>query len=468
MRAVIRKIVVVGILIFGVAVMNSWVANAQDDFQSASEVIRNQRKIYIEKIMALTPQEKEAFWPLYAEYESGLSKIRGKRIELAMNMVQNHGILSDAEAIATLQQKLRIDVDELKFKLSYVAKFMQVLPGRKVARFYQVENRFDTAAISELYRNIPLIQSDIQPLLQPGKKKIPKITLKNFTPPYMNHDYFRHRKKYGFQFNATSFNLINAWWLAEASTLVYSTEDFVRSRFRKAGLPKVKFFDYQSTQCYVANNEKFAIVAFRGTEIWEKKEKFDLKKVVADLKSDVDIWLTDWQQGGKVHRGFKEALEEVWPDLLPYIRNLHGKGCKIWFTGHSLGAALATLSAGRYSSAQGVYTFGSPRVGNEVFKENFDAKIYRIVNNNDIVPQVPPRGKYVHVGELKLLDSNGIIHETMIKNEEPVDQSRDEPYGSGKTGQPKKNAFWGFVPAQFRDHVPLLYAIHIWNNIIEN
>ena len=158
MRAVIRKIIVVGIFIFGVCVMNSWVANAQDDLQAASEVIRNQRKIYIEKIMELTPQEKEAFWPLYAEYESGLSKIRGKRIELAMNIVQNRGILSDAEAIAMLNQKMKIDVDELKFKLSYVTKFIQVLPGRKVARFYQAENRFDTAAISELYRNIPVIR----------------------------------------------------------------------------------------------------------------------------------------------------------------------------------------------------------------------------------------------------------------------------------------------------------------------
>jgi hypothetical protein len=158
MRAVIRKIIVAGILIFGVAVTNSWVANAQDDFQSASEVIKNQRKIYIEKIMELTPPEKEAFWPLYAKYESALSKIRRKRIELAMNIVQNHGILSDADAIAMLNQKMKIDVDELKFKLSYVAKFMQVLPGRKVARFYQAENRFDTAAISELYRNIPVIR----------------------------------------------------------------------------------------------------------------------------------------------------------------------------------------------------------------------------------------------------------------------------------------------------------------------
>jgi len=33
----------------------------------------------------------------------------------------------------------------------------------------------------------------------------------------------------------------------------------------------------------------------------EKKEKFDLIKAMADLKADVDIRLTDWPQGGKVH-----------------------------------------------------------------------------------------------------------------------------------------------------------------------
>ncbi|MBW2448950.1 MAG: hypothetical protein JRE92_00805 [Deltaproteobacteria bacterium] len=98
------------------------------------------------------------FWPLYAEYEFGLSKIREKRIALEINIVQNHGTLSDAEAIDLLKEKLRIDADELKFKLSCVGKFMQVLPGRKVVRFYQVENRFDTAAKSELYRNIPVIR----------------------------------------------------------------------------------------------------------------------------------------------------------------------------------------------------------------------------------------------------------------------------------------------------------------------
>ncbi|MFN2303337.1 MAG: hypothetical protein ACK2TV_06345, partial [Anaerolineales bacterium] len=88
--------------------------------------------------------------------------------------------------------------------------------------------------------------------------------------------------------------------------------------------------------------------------------------------------------------------------------------------------------------------------------------------NDDIVPRVPPPGKYVHVGKLKFIDSDGIIRDTIIENERFLDDSRDDPYGLENTTQPKKNGFKGFVPAPFRDHVPLLYAIHLWNNIIEN
>ena len=313
----------------------------------------------------------------------------------------------------------------------------------------------------------PLGQNQPQATSLSGKKEIPRITFKNLSPPYKDHDYFQGGQKYGFRFNATSFNLINAWWLAEASALVYSGEDFVNSRFSAAGLPEVKFFTNQSTQCYVASNDRFAIVAFRGSEIWKKKEKTDLNEEVSDLKTNIDIRLTDWEQGGKVHRGFKEALDEIWPDLLPYIRKIQGKGCKIWITGHSLGGALATLCAGRYGNVQGVYTFGSPKVGDEAFKDNFDVKMYRFVNNYDIVSRVPPWYPFVHVGVLKFIDGNGIIRDTIPENELPTNQPRDEAYGQANASQSKKNSFNGFVPAPFRDHVPLLYAVYIWNNIIE-
>jgi len=301
-----------------------------------------------------------------------------------------------------------------------------------------------------------------------GKKEIPKITFKNVSPPYTDYNYFQCSKKYFFHFNETSFNLVNAWWLAEASTLVYADEDFVRNQFQKAGLPEVIFFNKKSTQCYVANNNKFAIVAFRGSEIWKRREHFDPNEVFADLKTNIAIRLTDWEQGGKVHRGFKKALDEVWLDLLPYVRILQDKGCKIWVTGHSLGGALATLFACRYGNTQGVYTFGSPRVGNAEFGAAIDVKIYRIVNNADIVPRVPPPWPYVHVGELKFIDSDGILRDTMNEKEPLVNGPCDEMYSQESTNQLQKKSFAGFVPASFRDHVPVLYCIHLWNNIIES
>lgn len=158
MRGLNRTILSVAIVLCGFAVMTPPVIMAQDDLRAAAEVIRNQKKRYIEGMMEFSPQEKEAFWQLYAEYQTGLSRITAKRIELAANFVQSQGNLSDAKALDMLKQKLSIDGEELKFKQAYVAKFKQVLPGRKVVRFYQAENRFDTAASSELYRNIPVIR----------------------------------------------------------------------------------------------------------------------------------------------------------------------------------------------------------------------------------------------------------------------------------------------------------------------
>jgi len=157
-KTLIQNIISLVIVLCVFIVMGSWVADAQDDLQAVSEAIRNQKRIYIEKVMELTPQEKGAFWRLYAEYDSGLAQIAEKRITLATDFIASQGALSDAKALDMLNQKLRIDGDELIFKQSYVSKFKQVLPGRKVVRFYQTENRFDTAATAELYRNIPVIR----------------------------------------------------------------------------------------------------------------------------------------------------------------------------------------------------------------------------------------------------------------------------------------------------------------------
>jgi hypothetical protein len=261
--------------------------------------------------------------------------------------------------------------------------------------------------------------------------------------------------------------MVNAWWLIEASTLAYAEEDFVRPRFQKAGFTEVKFFSGNGTQCFVANNDDFAIIVFRGTEIRKREGRSDFGNIIADLKTDADIILAESGQGGKVHRGFKHALDEVWEKegLFEYIKSRETSNRTIWFTGHSLGAALATLAFKRYGKAQGLYTFGSPRVGDVDFADDFRASAYRFVNNNDIIAKVPPPLRYKHIGDLKYIDGGGIVHDNSRRREKTADAIRGEVLYIGNSPGKTRRGFINFIPDDFVDHVPTLYATHIWNNI---
>jgi hypothetical protein len=296
---------------------------------------------------------------------------------------------------------------------------------------------------------------------QPTKlRDLPAITLENISPPYKNYAYFKDHEKYPFHYRAQTFDLTNGWWLAEASALAYSDMEYARTRFQEAGLPQVQFFQGTSTQCYVAANDHFAVVAFRGSEIWEPGSEKDLQKITADLLVDIDIRLTPWAQGGQVHAGFKRALDEVWSDLQAHIKLLESAGRTIWFTGHSLGAALATLAAGRYAEAGGLYTFGSPRVGDAEFAEHFQRDAYRIVNGSDIVAHLPPRGPYRHVGEAWYLDGNGKLRNLSGPDPRKPGGEGERPATAGGSN--------GWIPEPIRDHVPLIYCIRLWNHMARN
>jgi triacylglycerol lipase len=298
---------------------------------------------------------------------------------------------------------------------------------------------------------------------------LPEVTLDKIAPPYLDYPYFKGHELHPFRYHTHLFDMINAWWLIEAATLAYAEPDFAKAQFHKAGLLEVEYFDGEATnaQCYVANNADFVIVAFRGTEIRKRPGRTDYRNIVADLKTDANVLLTDSEQGGKVHRGFKQALEEIWQEkgLQDYLSSKDQGSPSVWFTGHSLGAALATLAADRYGKVQGLYTFGSPRTGDIDFKNDFHISTYRFVNNNDIVARVPPPVPYCHVGDLKYIDSRGRIHDNASLWERTADSIvGDAVYIFNALGQVRQG-FAKLIPDSIVDHVPTLYATHIWNNI---
>ena len=128
---------------------------------------------------------------------------------------------------------------------------------------------------------------------------------------------------------------------------------------------------------------------------------FEDYKEFKDVKADLKTWpkRSDEVQG-LVHAGFAEALDKVWKDLEPFVDEcvkLH-KIKQVIFTGHSLGGALAVVAAARSKYIGEVYTYGQPRVGNRKYSKQVKSKVYRFVNNNDVVPRVPPPLVFGHQG----------------------------------------------------------------------
>ena len=149
------------------------------------------------------------------------------------------------------------------------------------------------------------------------------------------------------------------------------------------GFPEIRYYDRDGAQAYIFGNDDDRVIVCRGTEPndWN------------DIKADLDLATVIAETAGRVHRGFKREVDDLWPRLEQALVN---NTRPLWFTGHSLGGAMATICAGRcqlsyiQSNPRALYTYGSPRVGNRRYVNYVHIEAYRWVNNNDIVTRVPP------------------------------------------------------------------------------
>jgi hypothetical protein len=143
-------------------------------------------------------------------------------------------------------------------------------------------------------------------------------------------------------------------------------------------------------------------IAFRGTDGRE------------DWASNLDLALLDTEYG-LVHRGFHDAVAPFWEKLTPWLKRARRDELRIWFTGHSLGGAMAVCAALWTAGLDGLdvaglYTFGQPAVGlgatyTEKLDELLGSKYFRHVNSVDIVPDSIPY--YDHGGTLYYFDIEG-------------------------------------------------------------
>ena len=170
----------------------------------------------------------------------------------------------------------------------------------------------------------------------------------------------------------------------------------VRKEWKALGFTSVKFFDIEGAQAYVVGNKERITVAFRGTEPTEKSDVF------ADLEATHERGF---------HEGFYEEYEKLQLKVHAEVAKLMGRKKRpVYVTGHSLGAAIASIFCFHYPTAEALYTYGCPRNATPSKGKELKVPHYRCVNNNDIVPSMPPALLwYKHHGELCYINFYGNV-----------------------------------------------------------
>jgi hypothetical protein len=117
------------------------------------------KKMLVAANMELTDAEASGFWPIYEAYQKDLQALdeRLNKTILSYADAYNDDKLTDQVVKALFGETLSINEDEVKMRKAYLAKLAGVLPGKKVVRYLQIENKIRTMLRHELSAMIPLV-----------------------------------------------------------------------------------------------------------------------------------------------------------------------------------------------------------------------------------------------------------------------------------------------------------------------
>lgn len=163
--SVMKWMLLTGVLFLGIVIYTpSFSQGSMDAHKEEIELtraaIKVQKKKIVAKNMHLTSLEKDKFWAVYRDYQNKIDSVNDRRTKLITDYADTlkNGSLTDEKSLEMLNEYLSYERMRLITKQSFVDKFKQILPSRKVARFFQIENKLEAIINFDLARQIPLVQ----------------------------------------------------------------------------------------------------------------------------------------------------------------------------------------------------------------------------------------------------------------------------------------------------------------------
>lgn len=231
--------------------------------------------------------------------------------------------------------------------------------------------------------------------------------------------------------------------MTELCDIVYIKDEICRrGRFSNLGYESIAWFDKGGTQAALLRRDGVYYLVSRGSDEpgdWLRNVGLDPDKPWYKNLKPLQLVKTRF---GKVHKGFNDAVDQIWPDVCVTVAALP-RGTRFIMAGHSKGGPEALNLAERVNAVRGLrvrscWTIEAPRSkGRFAPVPAFD--VYHLTNNNDPVVQVPWPIRFKHVGQRWYLDRNGELSRKSshwdhiagrFKSKDPLDGIHDHPAGA--------------------------------------
>jgi len=282
--------------------------------------------------------------------------------------------------------------------------------------------------------------------------------------------------------------------LCLAAKLAYEDPKVINYFCKKWNMNTDEFlnFTFKDTQAFIMHDQNNIVLSFRGTELvnakdWATDFQLGLVPFVSNVVDGASASSARKRANPLAHKGFLDALGlasgveihspfiKIYDSLMALLNQSQRM---VWVTGHSLGAALASIFLAKLIidddplllSLGGVYTYGQPRCGDAEYCKLFNDTekggfIFRVVNKSDLVTKVPMKTiGYAHHGNKFDLEKSGssvvgVVTTTKIG---PVTiRGTKKPDNNAPESSTLKKILFALLPHFLEDHYPCEYIKNI-------
>jgi hypothetical protein len=133
-------------------------AGPNSNMQILLDKVKADKKLLVASNMSLTEEEAKVFWPVYEEYQKELGSLNDRLSKAIKAYAEAYkaGSLTDETAMKLTNEAIAIEDAEAQMRKSFAAKLGKTLPGKKAARYLQVESKIRAAVRFDLATQIPL------------------------------------------------------------------------------------------------------------------------------------------------------------------------------------------------------------------------------------------------------------------------------------------------------------------------